>query len=259
MCKKRREESVIRDLYTKKLHLDSVNLLSWGSSVLVYLGKNQKGSFILKELFPEGLYEQGVIDRNDSGAVNWEKRSEKKRSAWKRARLRFVLSVFRNRHIRKKKASLERFLPRNLGIFSANGTLYALYPDTGGKTWSDFHSEMLRERIFRCSRIAAGIAELHQAGWLAVDIKSSNFLIYGSGEHENIQLIDFDSMIHKRFAKLKKGFIAPARRRPGKCWRERDSMQGNTVTSTVWQPCFLKKLQDLVIIAAKHWHPFVTI
>lgn len=212
--KKRREESIICELYTKNLHLDSVNLLAWGTSVLVYLGKNKKGSFILKELFPEGLYEQGVIDRNEFGVVYREKRRGKNRAAWKRARIRFILSVFKNRHIRKKKESLERFLPRDLGMFSANGTLYALYPDAEGSPWSDFHNEMLKKSILRCSRIAAGVAELHQAGWLAVDIKSTNFLIYGTEGYEKLQLIDFDSMVHKRWAKLKKRFYCSSETAP---------------------------------------------
>ena len=202
----------IHSLSIKNEQIKIKELLAYGTNAFVYKVEYRDRSYILKELFPEGLSEQRVIKRDSTGAVLYRLRIIDK-FKWQRVKLQFLLSIYKNRLLQRNLA-VNDCVSQNVGLFRTNGTLYALYENIRGKDWSCYAGESLEELIIRCSKIAEIVYRIHRTGWLAMDVKASNFVINATESEEHIQLVDFDSMVRLSFARKKSKFYCSSETAP---------------------------------------------
>lgn len=202
----------IYSLSIKNEQMKIKQLLAHGTNTFVYKAEYRGRSYILKELFPEGLSEQKVIKRDGAGAVLY-RLSVIDKFKWQRMKLQFLSSVYRNQLLQRNTA-LNDCVSRNVGLFHTNGTLYALYENKSGKDWSCYVDENLEKLIIRCSKIADIVDKIHRSGWLVVDVKASNFVINATESGEHIQLVDFDSMLRLSSAKRKSKFYCSSETAP---------------------------------------------
>lgn len=163
-------------------------LIEYGSNVLVYEAEYDGNKYTMKELFPEGLYEQHNIARKNG---NYVQNKISKFFVWKRVKKEFIKFIYIGNRL-SSCHDLKNSITSASEIFRKNNTVYAVYPHENCRDWKQTKEESYKLILKRGADIADIIWKIHKHGWLVVDIKSSNFLIDESG---NIKLCDFDSMV----------------------------------------------------------------
>lgn len=166
-----------------------IQLLTFGTNVFVYDVEYDGQKYIMKELFPEELYERKIIRRTYSNRIILD--NKLKHFFWKRVKKDFLEYI----HICKELSRHPDFheaISDIVEVFCSNNTVYAVYPYEKCVDWKHTTGESYEIILKRCADIADIIWKIHKHGWLLVDIKSSNFLVEENG---NIKLCDLDSMV----------------------------------------------------------------
>ncbi len=161
--------------------------LGEGSNCIAYEVEDNFGlPFILKECCPY----QGTSRGNDS-TVRWEADSQRD-AAFDRFRRSFEIQreFQRNHSTENTNAQLVD------GLFCANNTLYTLASHKNAAVYSSGKDESLQQVFITARAIARAVAEYHSAGFLHLDIKPDNVMVYPE-TRDMILLLDFDSVIEK--------------------------------------------------------------
>lgn len=181
-------------LSEKKAIIYLLYFLAQGSSSLVYRGQYKGKPCIIKELFPEGLAEKKVLIRRKNGKISVNI-SIKNSVFWNREKRRFKNAVKINFALQKSPKLLAQ-ITHYCGLYKTNGTFYVISDTTEGRAWNTYTGESVKRIIGIGSLIAQMTEEVHEAGWLVVDIKASNYIIIEqNAELPRVKLVDFDSMI----------------------------------------------------------------
>lgn len=166
-----------------------VRLLTYGTNVFVYEVEYAGQRYIMKELFPECLYERNIIRRTYSNRIILNNKS--KYFFWKQAKKEFLNYICIGKEL-SCYPDFNETISDAAEVFCSNGTVYAVYPYKKCADWECITGESYELILKRCADIADIIWKIHKHGWLLVDIKSSNFLVEEDG---SIKLCDLDSMV----------------------------------------------------------------
>ncbi len=140
----------------------------------------------IKECYPFKLY----ISRNELGELipckddilDFEKCKEKVREDFK-----LSSSLFKTKE-------LTNFVPNAVDIYEANNTVYIVCAYAEGKVLSEWSNYTVKEAVQTVKGTAYVIQEIHNKGYLCLDIKPENIFVY-EGAKGLVQLFDFDSLI----------------------------------------------------------------
>lgn len=132
----------------------------------------------LKECYPYA----DSIARNGT-ALKWEN-EEIKQSRF---------TSFANSYDKLMKRQNSNFTVHVFDLFGANGTLYVAMDANDGLTFEKDNFSSLEEILKTVKLLAYVVGEYHKSGYLHLDIKPSNFLVYPRPS-EHIVLFDLDSV-----------------------------------------------------------------
>lgn len=91
--------------------------------------------------------------------------------------------------------TMSNTLVNTIDLYEANETMYIVSVYSEGIDLKQAKISSLKECIKICKQVAKVLQRMHKQGYLYLDIKPENvFLLYGSSDQ--IQLFDFDSLIH---------------------------------------------------------------
>lgn len=165
-----------------------------GSNSVVYLVSYEGASYIVKELYPEGLHEKGILTRTSHGHIilrKWPYGLIR----WNQARCRFFSSI-RTAYILQSDPLTAQGVVHLSSVWIGNGSIYTITDDQNGSPWDTFTEESPELILQIGSIIATHCHEIHQRNFLLVDIKASNFLVKQlPGEKVSARLTDFDSLV----------------------------------------------------------------
>lgn len=172
----------------------AIRKIGSGSSTFVYLVTYEGISYVVKELYPKGLHEQGILTRTPCGRImlrKWPLGFIR----WSRARHRCFRSI-RTAYSLQNNQQTAQGVVHFICVWIGNGSIYTIADDQNGYPWDTFTEES-PEQILRIGRIIAMYCNaIHQQNWLLVDIKASNFLVKQlPGEKISVRLTDFDSFV----------------------------------------------------------------
>ena len=172
----------------------SVKKIGNGSSSFVYRITYEGTSYITKELYPQGLQEQGILTRTSRGRIRL-KRWPIGWIRWKQAQFRFFRAI-RTAYTLQSDPKTAQGVLHLSSVWIGNGSVYSITDDCNGIPW-DTVAEESPERILQIGRIIALHSHaIHQQNWLLVDIKASNFLVQQLPDEKiSVQLADFDSLV----------------------------------------------------------------
>ncbi len=176
--------------FTPETHFVIKNESGRGSSCVVYdayyrTNAGDKKTVRIKECYPYDLN----IKRDDNGNLIVSKRNALQfESAKKRMYTDFRLC----NHLFNIKSASNNVI-NTINIYEANNTVYMI------STWSgivltSLHPDSLLECITIVQQTAYAIQNIHEAGFLYLDIKPENILIIDDPT-KHVQLFDFDSLI----------------------------------------------------------------
>ncbi len=159
-------------------------VLGEGAGSIAYLVEEDGISYILKECFP--YY---GADRSLDGTVLWRSSAMEEKS-----KIRFQKSLEVQVRLMENLDSMNQTAHLTGSLYQANNTFYTLVVRKNASTYDSVRETSL-EDIFVTARSVAGIIRAyHKMGYLHLDIKPSNILVYPE-TREMIQMIDFDSII----------------------------------------------------------------
>ena len=124
--------------------------------------------------------------------------------------------AFKNGYDKLMKRQNSNFTVHAFDMFEANGTLYIVMDANDGITFDKDKASSLKEILMTVKLLAYAVGEYHKNGYLHLDVKPSNFLVYPRPS-EHIVLFDIDSItaindIAEKRAKAvsySKGWAAP--------------------------------------------------
>ena len=132
----------------------------------------------LKECYP---YSARIRRREQS--LNWEIESEKKQ----------CMATFRSSYEKLMIWQNENFAVNVFDICEANDTFYIIMNADKGKTFDKDNAESLHDILNTVKLLAHFVGKYHENGYLHLDIKPSNFLVYPRPS-EHIVLFDMDTV-----------------------------------------------------------------
>lgn len=164
-------------------------IVNCGSLSIVYQAEYHGESVMVKELYPEGLAEQGIIRRDKDGNVEILNYS----SAINNMYVRFceeanILMSFRH------DPSMADVVTAIKGIYFINHTVCTISADENLVSWDSYHNESPWRILAMTVQIAEIVEMLHSKGYLLVDTKASNFIVNGTLPH-CVKLVDFNSAV----------------------------------------------------------------
>lgn len=172
----------------------AVRKIGSGSSTFVYRVTYEGISYIVKELYPEGLHEQGILTRTSSGRIvlrKWPLGFIR----WNQAQIRCFRSI-RTAYALQNDPQTSQGVVHLSAVWIGNGSIYTIVDDQNGCPWNTFTKES-PEQILQIGRtIAMQCMAMHQRNLLLVDIKASNFLVKQLPDKKvSVRLTDFDSIV----------------------------------------------------------------
>lgn len=132
----------------------------------------------LKECYPYG----DTIARNGTG-LKWENEEIKQ----------IRLASFKHSYEKLMVRQNSNFTVHVFDLFEANGTSYVAMDANDGLTFDKENFSSLEEILKTVKLLAYVVGEYHKSGYLHLDIKPSNFLVYPRPS-EHIVLFDLDSV-----------------------------------------------------------------
>ena len=158
-----------------------------GASCYAYDAIDEEGiGFVIKECCPVGC------DRMEDGTtVRWK---DTKQSAAAKNQFRSSFEI--QKQIQNISTLRNTSIQVLDGLYKANGTLYLITFKGNTETFDLCSDKNLQEIFITARSIARSIGEYHANGFLHLDIKPSNILIFPE-TRELIQLLDFNSIVKK--------------------------------------------------------------
>lgn len=192
-----------------------------GSNALVYRGSfsdslNRESSHyvLIKELFP--LTPNGEIFRSDDGNIVV---SPEGAAVWEMQLDSFVRGNRMHLELLKRHPEM---IGGNINTYEANGTRYTLLNLSGGtdlnaELTAHFSSLTLKNAARRMMGVLEALSVFHEAGYLHLDIAPDNILIVPRAGHEDVFLIDYNSVYNANdrrsdgslITSIKQGYTAP--------------------------------------------------
>ena len=162
-----------------------------GGSCLVYDAYysnniNEERTVRIKECYPYKL----KIFRLENGELIPD---EKDFSAFYKSQTRIIDSFRRNNQLFSN-TSLTNSVSNTLDIYEANGTVYIVSSFQAGDILSKENISSLKDAVNIVKSVAKTVKNIHDNGFLYLDIKPSNIFVY-KGTTEVVQFFDFDSLI----------------------------------------------------------------
>ena len=193
---------------TRTYVIDSV--IGNGATCIVYDAHyvdnhNYSHNVRLKECFPFGI----EIERKDDTLV-WKNNDDKANS----------LSAFANSYHKLMANQNGNFTVSAYDIFEANNTMYIVMDANEGETF-DKCNLSIKEILNSIKLLTHVIGEYHKNGYLHLDVKPENFLVYPRPS-EHIVLFDLDSVTSIEDIKSGKVQCIPY----SKNWAAPEQMQG---------------------------------
>jgi serine/threonine protein kinase len=176
----------------EKIEVVVNSLIGVGYNLFAYLVDVLDVKCVLKEFFPEGMYEKGLITRVDSSVrlkktlCSWIE--------WKKEARRFVFAAKVAQQLCGF-PNISSCIVKLRGCYRGNGTLYTLSLHEDGVAWDKLKNETIEHILSVCVSIASMTEEMHKLGWLMVDIKSSNYLVKDMDNIVEVRMVDFDSIV----------------------------------------------------------------
>lgn len=165
-----------------------------GSNGVVYEGwysdrltAHLRHRVLVKELFPYAP--EGGIERGADGSVCVEASA---RDTWDVHALSFRRG--NEAHLALLARSPER-IGANLNTFELNGTYYTVLGYTGGRSLQQaLGGGSLKDHVRRTLGMLDALSAFHGAGCVHLDVSPDNVLLIGENGHEQVMLIDFNSV-----------------------------------------------------------------
>lgn len=173
------------------MHYVVGELIGQGGSCLVYDGfyvnnAGLKNTVRIKECYPHKLN----LDRNEDGSLHVLERDAQMFQAYKE-RLRTSFVVLNELH---QTSGLTNLTSNVFDLYEANQTIYIVSSYTEANTLEKTQIPDIMTAIQIVISIAKSIEKIHECGFLYLDLKPENVLIYQETP-DFVQLFDFDSVI----------------------------------------------------------------
>ncbi len=167
------------------------DVVGYGGSCLVYNGyyRNHAGGknvVRIKECYPYSLH----LKRGDNGELLVTDKEQKIFEEYK-SRMRVSFDVANEFH---ESAGLTNVTTNVFDRYEGNETVYVVESYVEGTTLSNATFTSLAEVLKTVISVGKSIEKIHDRGYLYLDIKPENILIYPETS-ELVQLFDFDSML----------------------------------------------------------------
>lgn len=160
--------------------------LGEGANCIAYQTTDENGlPFIVKECCPH------TADRETNGAVSWAQFTDE---AAAKSRFRAAYEIQRTLQNQPAFMNINTHLAD--GLYSANGTLYNITDVHNAKTYDQCADCSLQELFITIRSIARSVGVYHEHGYLHLDIKPENIMIYPE-TRDMVLLLDFDSVVLK--------------------------------------------------------------
>ena len=140
----------------------------------------------IKECYPCRM----KIERLENGELIPD---EKDLSEFQVVRTR-IIDSFRLNNQLFSDTSLTNSVSNTLDIYEQNGTVYIVSTFQAGSVLSKENISSLKDAVNIVKAVAKTVRNIHDNGFLYLDIKPSNIYVY-EGATEVVQLFDFDSLI----------------------------------------------------------------
>ena len=173
------------------MHFFVGDVIGFGGSCIVYDGyyynnAGARSTVRIKECYPYKLH----LTRNDrEELIVADKESEKFEIYKDRIRKSFDIA-----NVLHEAAGLTNYTANVFDIFEANNTVYIISSYVEGKILSNIEFNSLRDTVRTVISVAKCIDQMHKKGYLYLDIKTENILVYDD-TFDLVQLFDFDSVI----------------------------------------------------------------
>lgn len=170
------------------------SLIASGCSVNVYCVEIDSELSVIKELYPIGLNEQHIISRSYTYPYKvLFKKNLYACNKWVMARRRFYAAYRTNNNLQKENALSDFIVPVH-SLIRKNGTMYTISLMAPGIPLDK--EKLTPEAVLLLgAHISENVELIHQKGWILVDIKAANFILYPHNKKSVIRLTDFDSAI----------------------------------------------------------------
>lgn len=167
------------------------DVIGIGGSCIVYDGyylnnAGKKSTIRIKECYPCKLH----ITRSETGELEVPDFEIRKFDFYK-DRLRQSFEVANELH---EAAGLVNSTANVRDIYEWNHTIYIVSSYVEGQTLAETEFSSLKEAVSSVLSTAKSIEQIHEKGYLYLDIKPDNIFTY-SERHEFVQLFDFDTLI----------------------------------------------------------------
>lgn len=173
---------------------------------IYYDSMGQSHTIRLKECYPFAA----KVTRVET-ELHWENEQEKERN----------FNNFTAAYYKLMKRQNSNFAVRVFDLFETNGTTYIVMDANDGVTFDKDNAASLGEILKTVKLLAYVVGEYHKNGYLHLDIKPSNFLVY-TRPSEHIVLFDIDSVT--AIADIRDGNVQAVSYSKG--WAAPEQMQG---------------------------------
>ena len=172
------------------IHCVIENEIGRGGSCIVYeaarlTDTGDKTLYRVKEFYPYKLHisrdEKNVLTPSAKDVEIFNQRQERFCSDFSRTNRLFYSDINYS------------LMTNQLDVFRQNGTSYILSAYSSKKTLATYTPETLKECVMLIKQVAYVLGNVHQQGYLYLDIKPDNILVV-DGYQKQIQLFDFDSL-----------------------------------------------------------------
>lgn len=174
-------------------------LIAKGTSCLVYEAVQGEKKCIVKQLYPEGMAHRKELIWTGERMATAKSLQAYRHYCMAKRRFRKAYNL---QNKLRGYASMRDAVVENEFFLTKANTCCAISAMNTGCSWDKIHSETPEQILRIGAEIADIIDRLHQHGWLMIDIKDSNFLVEANDDKLCVRIVDFDSMIPHRLAKL---------------------------------------------------------
>ena len=172
----------------RSYELSVVREIGSGASCISYDVRDVKSGmkYVLKECFPaRGAY------RGDTGEIVWESAETEQT-----AKNRFLNAYEIQKTLQSHEASQNDLAHLTDSILEGNNTYYILIDPRNAVTYDKAEDDNLQQVFITAKAIAEAVGEQHKLGYLNLDIKPENVMVYPK-TREMVLLLDFDSLVKK--------------------------------------------------------------
>lgn len=168
------------------------SVVGQGGSCLVYDGYYEnnvggKSTVRIKECYPYML----SMERNSQGGLMITQKNQRKQFELYKKRFRDSFVVVSELH---EMAGLTNYTSQVYDLYEKNGTLYTVSSYVEGNTLDKIHFSSIREVLRVVMSTAKCIQQIHEKGYLYLDVKPENIRMYETTP-EMVELFDFDTVI----------------------------------------------------------------